>query len=571
MPQGKGYTLEELQAMGAKPKSQMAPASAPSRGYTREELEAMGAKPSYLVTPKAETPMETAVATEQEPKIGLGEKALRAVSGLSVGAAKGIASTIAGASALGEKVLQAPLKMVGAEVRKPIGEEIQESGVLAPRGTAEKIGYGVERIGEFVSPVGIMGKAAKAVEAATGLAKAGKVVPGVGKALGRLGVRAGIEGATTGAITAAQTGGNIEETAKAAKIGAASVPAFGAVGKIASAVGGAAMQALGKTTGAGEAALREAFTNPNVIKYARQGQDAVTSLQEQALEGAQRGLGAMAKKRGAEYVKALERIKADPLPMREITDMAVIRAKEALDNASVRAGKGRTLTLNAFKDSAIEQGKTSVAKAYRTLATWKDHTPAGLDRLKKKLTQFQNAVKNTTDGSYAVIKEMRNAVDDGLKANVPGYSKMTAKYRDASEMIDEIERALSLKDSVMKETAIRKLMSTMRQNNELRLDFLRTLGVKAGEDVTGKIAGATLAPVTPRGLAGTFSGPVSVGALTMGNIPGLLLYLSTASPRLVGEAISILGKSRGKMMTQEMKRALNALIIQATQEKPEND
>lgn len=569
MPQGQGYTLDELKAMGKVSKDYQPPAQgAPTterKGYTLQELQDMGKVSKSYVPPTPEP------ISAPEPSMGLGEKVLRGTSDLAIGVAKGVGSTLAGASALGEKILQAPIKAFGGQVQKPLGQEIQESGALEGTNTMQKAGKFIEQGAEFLLPMGAVNRGVKAVETASGLLKAGKAAPGIGKALGRLGVRTAAEAGQAAANTALQTGGDMEETAKAAKIGAVSVPAFGAVGKIAGAVGGVAMQALGKTTGAGEAALREAFTNPNVIKYARQGQDAVTSLQEQALEGAQRGLGAMAKKRGAEYVKELERIKADPLPMREITDMAIIRAKEALDNASVRVGKGRTLTLNAFKDSAIEQGKTSVAKAYRTLATWKDHTPAGLDRLKKKLTQFQNAVKNTTDGSYAVIKEMRNSVDDGLKANVPGYSKMTAKYRDASEMIDEIERALSLKDSVMKETAIRKLMSTMRQNNELRLDFLRTLGVKAGEDVTGKIAGATLAPIAPRGLAGTFSGPVSVGALTMGNIPGLLLYLSTASPRLVGEAISILGKSRGKMMTQEMKRALNALIIQATREKPEND
>lgn len=548
----KGYTLEEMQAMGAKPTSQIAPTQ--KRGYTREELEAIGAKPSYLTPPKQVAPAEIPVEEPQQ-KGGI----LSAIGNVGIGAAKGLGETAAGFSTLGEKMFRG----LGAKGVSPTYASEEYAPALEAKGTAQKFGKGVERVAEFIAPVGRVAKGVQAVEKAVGLAQAAQVAPGIGKALGRLGVRGVAEGISTAGVSAAQTGGDIEETKKAGLIGAASVPVFGAIGKVAGAVGRAGMEALGKSTGAGEAALREAFTNPNVIKYARQGADAITSLQEQALEGAQRGLNTMAKLRGAEYVRALEKIKADPQILREVTDNAVNIAKDALENASVRVGRSKILTLSAFKDSAIEQGKTSVAKAYRTLATWKDHTPAGLDRLKKKLTQFQNAVKNTTDGSYAAIRDMRNAVDEGLKTFVPGYSTMTAKYREASDLIDEIERALSLKDSVMKDTAVRKLMSTMRQNNEIRLDFLKSLGQKAGEDVTGKIAGATLAPATPRGLVGSLSG---LGAASIGNIPGLLLWFSVTSPRLVGEVISILGKTGGKTMTAEMKRALNALIIQATKD-----
>lgn len=568
MPQGQGYTLDELKAMGKvskdyQPPAQVSPATE-RKGYTLQELQDMG-KVSKSYVPPAPEPISA-----PEPSMGLGEKILRGGADIAIGAAKGLATIPFQMQGLADRGVQAIQKATGIGydpnfdlVKK--GEEFSKP-LVTPTNAMQKVGKFAEQTAELLTPTGLEGVAAK-------------VGGGILKAMPKARVSAGLlskvpkmvaEGVEFGGKTLAQTG-DVEEAKSAGLIGAATSPVLGAAGKILRGAGGIAAQALGKTTGAGEAAIKEAFSNPSVVKYARQGTDAISSLQEQALEGAKRGLSNMAKKRGSDYVKALERIKTDPTSMREIADNAIMQAQDFLSEAGVKVGKGKMLPRNAFKDSAIEQGKTAVEKAYRTLTTWTDHSAAGLDKLKKKLNQFKNSVRNTTDGSYAAIKSMSSSVDNGLKTMVHGYGEMTSKYAAASDVLDEIEKALSLKDSASKETAIRKFMSTMRQNNEMRLEFLKELGAKGGGDIVGKVAGSTMAPWMPRGLSGTYSGPISLGAITTGNIPGYLAYLAGTSPRLVAEAVSILGKTSGKLLTEETKKALRAILIQASREKPEND
>lgn len=539
----KGYTLEELQAMGAKPIG----GTVVKKSYSLEELQALGAKP----VGRAKREVVPAPQPVKDDR-GLLAKTGSVVKNLGIGVAKGIGSTIAGASQLGEKGLGLIDKALGMEGRglakdPSLAGQVKASGALTPEGTAQKLGFGAEQIGEVLLPSGAVGKVARGAEVALGLQKAvkgAKVSTELAKGLGRVATRGVVEGGVALGQTAIQQGGVTPEAKAAGVIGAILPAGFSAVGKAVGGAGRLASEALGRSTGAGSAAIREVFERPEVIGFARKGTDAITDLTDQALEGAQKGLTRLTEKRGQAYVKELTKIKANKEPMMEIVGDAIMRADEALAEASVKFKKGAVLPSNAFRDSSIEQGKNAVTKAYRTLKLWRDYTPAGLDSLKKKLNQFKRSVANTTDGSYSVIKKMSDRVDDGLKTYVPNYRKMTSQYAEASDFLDEVKSALSLRDTNAKDTAIRKLMSALRQNNEMRLEFLRTLGKEAGQDVVGKITGATLAPLQPRGIAGGTSTLGTIGSFSVGSIPGLLLYLSASSPRLVGEAVALAGQIR---------------------------
>lgn len=493
------------------------------------------------------------------------KKGVGGLGGVAVGAAKGIGSTLAGAAQLGEKGLAAATRGIGSLIGSKnlrrtqadtLPQEIKQR-YLTPEGTAEKIGFGAEQVAEFFAPVPGGAKAKLLLKATE---KAKPLVAGA-KALGRVGTEA-IEAAGKGAIQKGSTEQFGEEAAAQAGFSAV----LGVIAPLAKT--GAAI--LGKTTGAGGTAIREAFGNPNVRKFIKEAaENGPEYLQEQALREAKNALGGLVKKRETAYLKELNGIKSAKGQLTEIKDNAVNLAREAFENAAVKISKKGTLGINAFKDSAVEQGKNSVIKAFRTLSTWADNTPAGLDRLKKRLNQFKNATRNTTDGSYALIRTMANSVDDGLKANVPGYLQMTSGYRVASESIDEIERALSLGGSAAKETAIKKLMGSLRENNETRLAILEKL--QGGKDIVGKLAGAQLSPLAPKGLAGSiFPTAGSAGAfqtvLNPTTWPLLVTYLMASSPRLVGEATALLGNlSRGAPIEQIV-QALRGLLSQAFQD-----
>lgn len=332
-------------------------------------------------------------------------------------------------------------------------------------------------------------------------------------------------------------------------------------------------EVLGRTTGAGEAAIKEAFNNPNVVKFARQaGKEGPEALMTQALEDAQKGLKMLKKNRSGEYVSQLEKVTADKSQLDHIIGKARATARDWLESSGVKIKEGKLLNTLDFGESTIERGQGTVQKAFNDVMKWTDVTPAGLDKLQKKLSQHLDEIPVTErGGAFNFVLNLKNAVTDSLKDEVKGYQQMTSKYHEASDLIDEIQRALSLKDTAAKDTAVRKLMSTMRQNNELRKEMLDVLGKTSGADITGKIAGATLAARTPRGIQGAIT-PTSVGLgaisgiLHAANIPYLLLYLASTSPRSVAEFVSLLSRVRGKVISPEIQTAMKKIIRQATVE-----
>lgn len=136
-----------------------------------------------------------------------------------IGQAKGIGSTIAGAASLGEKALNAAseklfpnLGIKGSD--KTLGKKAQE-GVLKPEGIAQNIGFGTEKVGETLLPLGVGAKVAGLTSKAAKAVGAGEKVASIAsKAAGALGV-----GGEQALITAAQ-GGNTKDIVTSAALGA---------------------------------------------------------------------------------------------------------------------------------------------------------------------------------------------------------------------------------------------------------------------------------------------------------------------------------------------------------------
>jgi hypothetical protein len=230
-----------------------------------------------------------------------------------------------------------------------------------------------------------------------------------------------------------------------------------------------------------------------------------------------------------------------------VRDKAVRKLTDASDGFGVKIVSqdtpGGPLNVLDFSQSTIvnKNHQDVLQRAFNEVQRWTDTTPAGLDTLKKRLGQIKDNIPVTeSGGARAYLSGLTSDVANAIKKNVPEYQKMTGKYAEASDLIDEIERTLSLKEGRTTDTAIRKLMSVMRQNNELRLDLLKTLQETGAGDISGKLAASTLAPLAPRGLAGTFASPIGITGLLTGNIGQTLLYLAAASPRLVAEFLSAL-------------------------------
>lgn len=171
-------------------------------------------------------------------KPGLFSRAASGVGNFVVGAAKGVADVPREFASLGNdlgnkfsntgvgkfvgKGIQTTLgKVVTPEtaqaLQQGIKEGTQQTAFTRPEGTAQKLGYGAEKIGEFFLPGGAATKASKAVETASALNKAPKVAKGLAFL-----TKVGTEGALAAGQTAQQEGELNNNALIAGGLGAAS-------------------------------------------------------------------------------------------------------------------------------------------------------------------------------------------------------------------------------------------------------------------------------------------------------------------------------------------------------------
>jgi len=518
-----------------------------------------------------------------EEKQGVG-----GVGGFAVGIGKGGLSTLTGASSLGERMLTGITKAVlpkSIEAKLGIDKPLKKTGaetliperLRKPEGLAEKAGFLTEQVGEFFIPGGALTKGAKAAE---GLVQASKVSSKL-KPLLKLGTRSAGTALEGGGITAIQTGGDLEETKKAAEFGAALPVAGTLLRNLGRGVGKVGGEILGKTTGAGADVIYDAYNSPAVQKFARSAgkTGGAAEILSSTLDDAKKALDQMTSLNSKLYREAMSKIKTSSKDLSAaVDDIRNTVVNKAKDDFAISFGTGKKFNNLDFSRSDLVEGTASVQRAFDKLFAQPLTTIEQLDRAKKSLSSLARGAPNGSP-AQAFIYQMRNAISEALKKNIPGYQEEMARFSSAINLSDEIEKVLSLSDKVSRDTAIRKLVSTTRQNFEYRKALLEALSSSSGKDFSSRLSGAMLAPAIPRGLSGVALGPTGLtggilASLNPSTIPMYLLYLASTSPRLVGEFVSILGRVKGKIITPKIKQALEAVLFQAIREQentPKND
>lgn len=215
-----GYTLQQLQAMGAKP---VVPIQPVKKGYTLQELQALGAKP---VVAQPQTPDELA----RQNEIAISEK-VNPVQNLGIGIVKGAAST---AQTLGQLTLKGFNKIGLSKLINGQDYNTNEtfSGnneTLKPQGVGQSLGYYGEKTAEFFAPSSAVTKGQKIITGAVdAIPLAGKTGAFVKGALGVAG-RAVPEALSGAGVTYAQTG-DTQQAIDAGKIQGGLSAGFGALG-----------------------------------------------------------------------------------------------------------------------------------------------------------------------------------------------------------------------------------------------------------------------------------------------------------------------------------------------------
>lgn len=365
-----------------------------------------------------------------------------------------------------------------------------------------------------------------------------------------------------------RAGGLGRAGAVVSKVGRAIDPVLGTarLGKKAiKGTGQAIGETLGITTGAGKAAIQEAYkiefpktgTYNNPVEFWRKTK-ALNKGFKDALRGktgeieifaqTTQAMDNVMEARTANYVKNLDVLKSSKNPVK--LEPLFVKLDKLKERFFVKGDTAELLSSpkalrEALRKSTFTKGDYAVVgEAFRAIDDWvKDptlQTPFGMDVLKRKL----DSLYKQNETSRAFIGELRSTVKDiavkGLGKDAPAYIKMQKDFSEFSAIIDDIKRTLSLKGpkgQINADTVLSKLTTSIRTNKPFRRSMVDLLEEHSGIELTQSIAGTLLEPALPAGHLGRVLTGVGVlaGGMSYFLGPEFAAIMLMASPRAVGE------------------------------------
>jgi len=269
--------------------------------------------------------------------------------------------------------------------------------------------------------------------------------------------------------------------------------------------------------------------------------DKVPSLQ--VLDDAKANLAQMNADKMKEYRSGMVNIKND----KTVLDFTGI--DNALKNAESMAyykGKIKDQTAaNVLEDmrKKVDDWKNSNAADY--------HTPEGMDALKQTLWESFGKLGQEEKTAFSAGKQVYDAVKSEIGRQAPTYAEVMKGYSESSDLINEIERTLSLGNKASADTAMRKLQSLMRNNVNTnygqRLSLAQELSNAGGKDLMPALAGQAMNSLTPRGLQGASNVPTAYLAYGAGGPALAAADVLSSSPRVVGETAYKYGQMAGAL------------------------
>lgn len=353
-----------------------------------------------------------------------------------------------------------------------------------------------------------------------------------------------IKGSSPEAAKLLETPGTLSQVGSSLRTAAEYTNPIGLAAKGAGMVAGlgarVAGESLGASTGMGYGAIKGIFQGSSAGGEAAAAVRAGLSGDEEGVnalvDSAQQAYSDMKMNRSNEYQTALQNIQGSAHTLNKTTLQPVV---DTFDNLLNKYNIKQTSKGLDFSNSALRNESASVddiqdisneIKKYTTGV--KQITPVNIDDLK----QFIDARYAVGSRGGSFTTQLNTVLRKILKTNVPDYAKMTEKYQEASDQLQEFRQALSVGGKAGKETILKKLTSTLRNNNEYRTALLKQLSEGADKHLLEHAAGASAHSWIPEGMTKYVEG------LAAFINPHILLALPFESPRVVGEFVNALGK-----------------------------
>ena len=314
---------------------------------------------------------------------------------------------------------------------------------------------------------------------------------------------------------------------------------------------------LGVTTGVGKAPINEAIKagEANVLEGTTTFAENMRNPQRSdAVDIARQALDNIRQAKNQQYRGGMVDISKD---------------KSILNFDDIDLAKLNTEGIGTYKGKVVnERAANAMNEVKSAINEWKNadptefHTPEGMDKLKQKIGGILESLPYEQGTARTAVQNMYNAVKGTISKQAPTYSKVMSEYGEASDLIKEIEKSLSLGKKASADTAMRKLQSIMRNN--VTSNYGQRAGaaeelINAGAtELKPALAGQSMSAVLPRGLGGqieTYGGLLAALAN-----PSVLMAAPLASPRAMGELLYKYGQTKGLG-----KKALNQVPLSVDQ------
>ena len=244
------------------------------------------------------------------------------------------------------------------------------------------------------------------------------------------------------------------------------------------------------------------------------------------------------------------------------------KLNEAKDIATY---KGQTTNPNAVK--ALQEIKGIVEK-WQGLNSSEFHTPEGMDALKQSIGSILEDIPYGTK-ARTVAENIYHSIKSTIAEQAPAYNNVMKDYSEKADLINEIQKSLSLGQKSSVATGLNKLQSLMRNNVNTNYGYRQEIANKlmkeSGKDLMPALAGQALSSSLPRGLVGRGMDAGALIALLTGGIthlPPLAAAAITTSPRLMGETAYKAGQIAAKTpkIADEQAQLAKLLMIRGAQE-----
>ena len=324
----------------------------------------------------------------------------------------------------------------------------------------------------------------------------------------------------------------------------------------ASRAGGAIAQGLGIAPGTGHLPIQAAFEAGRGSGFARRATEELTTLRDamrkkrpadeiddEIIARARKSLNELGESRRTHYQEGMSEVNAstqriDLTPIRQ--QLKSLYDEKRRSDGSFSPNSKEKVRLDEIKnliDNYESAGFSGHGPAPQPLTTSRD-----LDLLKRDVDALY-----TMEGgeANAMSSTMRNTIKDEIIRVDPEYRSIMEGYDAAVTLERELAKDLSLTSNATKQASLRKLIQALRDGVNTNFGGRAQQVQQLDPQLTNLIAGRSLSPAVPTGMARYIPG-IGVGAAGMAVAgPKGLAAMLGASPRLIGEGAVLAGQMAG--------------------------